>query len=607
MIIEVISGGKRCYLQTQAGAMLSDCLLDSGFMEGTECGGQGVCGKCAVKVLAGELEPIDETQAVSPDGKVLACRAQVVNDVVIEIASGQDDVKRKVGLFDLCKNGKPEDGPVQKQFVELAEPTLRDQLSDLERILAQVGKNKKFPHSLLPELPGVLRQAKFAVTAVLLEDELIAVEPGDTREQCYGFVIDVGTTTIATYLVDLHTGEVLEAEGLANPQRIYGSDVLTRIAAASTPESRRKMQKLTIEAIAGAMRRLMQKCGVKAEHAYIATVVGNTTMSHLFLGVDPANLAVAPFIPCYRSRVQLKAKEIGLPIHPEGAVHVLPNISGYVGSDTVGVAMVTKFWEQKGFSIAVDIGTNGEIILGFKGRILACSAAAGPAFEGAHIQQGMRAGEGAIEKVRLDDDTVELGVIGSAPPQGICGSGLIDAVAELLRVGLLDKTGKLVHNAPDSPLAKRVRKGANGVSEFVLAYAGEQKNENDLVLTQKDIRELQLAKAAIAAGIQVLKSEVKNILAEEPTIDRVYLAGAFGNYLDREKAVALGLFPGISVDRIIPIGNAAAEGAGICLLSVGQRKMADRISMFVTPVELSVRSDFNELWVKAMGFPKPDA
>lgn len=605
MIVEVISGGKRCYLQAQEGSILADCLLDAGLMEGTECGGQGVCGKCAVKVLAGELGPIDDTHAVSADGKVFSCRAKVTGDVVVEIASGQDDVKRKVVLFDLCKNGKPEDGPVQKQFLELAKPTLRDQLSDLERILAKVGKNKKFPHSLLLELPGVLRQANFAVTAVLVEDELIAVEPGDTREQCYGFIIDVGTTTIATYLVDLNSGKVLEAEGLANPQRIFGSDVLTRITAASTHESRRKIQKLSIEAIAGGMQRLMQRCGVRPQHAYIATVVGNTTMSHLFLGVDPANLAVAPFIPCYRSRVQLKAREIGLPMHPEGSVHVLPNISGYVGSDTVGVAMATKFWEQKGFSIAVDIGTNGEIILGFKGRVLACSAAAGPAFEGAHIQQGMRAGEGAIEKVRLDNDKVELEVIGSAPPQGICGSGLIDAVAELLRVGLLDKRGKLVQNAPDSPLAGRVRAGANGISEFVLSYAGERENENDIVLTQKDVRELQLAKAAIATGIQVLKNEVKKILAEEPTIDRLYLAGAFGNYLDREKAAALGLFPGISVEKIIPIGNAAAEGAGICLLSVGQRKMADRISMFVTPVELSARADFNELWVKAMGFPEP--
>lgn len=607
MHIEVIAGGKRHCLQAQAGVMLSGCLLDAGLMEGTECGGQGVCGKCAVKVLSGELEPIDETQAVLPDGKVLSCRVRVAGDAVVEIASGQDDVKRKVGLFELCKKGRPEDGPVQKQFVTLAEPTLRDQLSDLERILAKVGKNRKCPHSLLPELPGVLRQARFAVTAVLMEDELIAVEPGDTRDQCYGFIVDIGTTTIAVYLVDLNSGAVLEAEGLANPQRIFGSDVLTRITAAATPESRRKIQKLTVDGIAEAMQRLMRKRDLRAEHAYIATVVGNTTMSHLFLGVDPANLAVAPFIPCHRSRVQLKAKEIGLPMHPEAAVHVLPNISGYVGSDTVGVAMATKFWEQKGVSIAVDIGTNGEIILGFKGRVLACSTAAGPAFEGAHIQQGMRAGEGAIEKVCLDDDKVELGVIGSAPPQGICGSGLIDAVAELLRVGLLDERGKLVQNAPDSPLAKRVRVGARGIGEFVLAYAGELGNENDLVLTQKDIRELQLAKAAIAAGIQVLQSEVKNILAGEPVIDRLYLAGAFGNYLDREKAVALGLFPGIAADKIIPIGNAAAEGAGLCLLSLGQRKMADRISMFVTPVELSARADFKALWIQAMAFPKPAA
>ena len=301
-------------------------------------------------------------------------------------------------------------------------------------------------------------------------------------------------------------------------------------------------------------------------------------MSHLFLGVDPKNLSVAPFIPCYRPRTVVKGGRLGLPMHPEGTVHVLANISGYVGSDTLGVAMATKLWEQKGYSLAVDIGTNGEIILGYKGWLLACSAAAGPAFEGAHIQNGMRAGDGAIESVLLENGTVRLGVIGDMPPQGICGSGLIDAVAELLRCGLLGVSGRLAGEkspALSQPLGGRLRT-VGGMREFVLAFAGEQGNERDIVITQKDIRELQLAKAAIAAGIAVLLKEVK---IEASQIDRIYLAGAFGNYLDREKAVALGMFPGISVDKIIPIGNAAAEGAGLCLLSLGERKMADRIAV----------------------------
>lgn len=605
--IEVISAGKRHSLQARPQSNLMRCLMDAGIIEGSECGGRGVCGKCAVKVHSGRFAPQEEGEcahAVCRNGEVLACRSLVTEDAVIEIGSGHDDVQRKVRLPNLQKDRNFTDPPVEKKFLQLTEPSLRDQISDLERILSQVGKNKKVSHALLAELPALLRQSDFAVTAVLIEDELIAVEAGDTTRHQYGFIVDIGTTTVAIYLVDIHSGEAVDADGMANPQRIFGADVLSRISASAESEGRKKLQSLAIEGISAAMRTLLARNGVDERHVYLVVAVGNTTMSHLFLGVDPANLAIAPFIPCYRPRVSLKGEKLGLPIHPEGYVHVLSNISGYVGSDTLGVAMATKLWEQKGFSLAVDIGTNGEIILGYKGWVLACSAAAGPAFEGAHIEQGMRAGDGAIEKVSFKNDAVQLQVIGDAPPQGICGSGLIDAVAGLLRVGLIEPSGKFVNEknpAFSQPLASRLRAGSEGMREFVLAYAGEYGNAQDIVITQKDIRELQLAKAAIAAGIEVLLSEVK---IDASKIDRLYLAGAFGNYLDRENAVVLGLFPGIPVEKIIPIGNAAAEGAGMCLLSVGQRKTADRIAAFVKPVELSTRTDFNDLWVRAISFPK---
>lgn len=606
MNIEVISPRKRYHIQAEAGSNLMECLLNEGIMQSTECSGLGVCGKCAVLVHSGELALDADSEASDEprdDGKVLACRSLVKEDVIIEISAGQDDVERKVRLPKLQGENKFTDAQVTKKFIQMTGPTLRDQASDLDRVLAQIGKNRRVALSVLPTLPGLLRSANFAVTATMVDDELIAVEPGDTSNRNYGFILDIGTTTIAVYLVDMHCGDVLDAEGAANPQRAFGSDVLSRISAASVEDGRlRDMQAVTVEAVSRSMRRLLGQHDLEETNVYSVVVVGNTTMSHLFLGVDPKNLATAPFIPCYRTRTTIKGCQIGLPMHPEGVVHVLPNISGYVGSDTIGVAMATKPWELPGYSLAVDIGTNGEIILGYKGWVLACSAAAGPAFEGCHIHNGMRAGEGAIESVRFEDDHVHLGVIGETAPQGLCGSGLIDVVAELLRVGLLDARGRLADEKTPAfarPLGSRLRV-CNDMREFVLVFAKDTGNGQDIVITQKDIRELQLAKAAIAAGIAILMREVK---IEAAQIDRVFLAGAFGNYLDRKNAVAIGMFPGIPVEKIFPVGNAAAEGAGLCLLSVGQRKTADRIAAFVKPVELSARTDFNDQFVREIGFP----
>lgn len=608
MSIEVISGSKRHCFQAEVGRNLADCLVEAGLMEGTECGGRGVCGKCAVKVRSGTLAPIAGEESflkTRKDGKVLACKSLIKEDVVIEISSGQDDVQRKVRLPNLRKDRRVTDLPVEKKFLQLAGPTLHDQASDLERILARVGDNRKVAFSVLPDLPATMRGADFCVTAVLVDDELIAVEPGDTSERAYGFIVDVGTTTVAIYLVDMHSGEALDADGTANPQRVFGADVLSRITAAAGGNLE-KMQAVTLEAVSDTMRSLLRKHGIDEKYVYCVVTVGNTTMSHLFLGIDPKNVAVAPFIPCYRPRVTLKGGRLGLPMHPEGTVHVLANISGYVGSDTLGVAMATKLWEQPGFSLAVDIGTNGEILLGSKDCVFACSAAAGPAFEGAHIHNGMRAGDGAIETVRFENGAIQLGVIGNMAPQGICGSGLIDAVAELLRVGLLEPSGRLANEKSPAfaqPLAARLRT-TNGMREFVLAFAGEMGSQQDIVVSQKDIRELQLAKAAIAAGIRVLLAEAG---IEAGQIDRLYLAGAFGNYLDREKSVTLGLFPGIPADKIIAIGNAAAEGAGVCLLSTEERNTADGIAVSIKPVELSTHTRFNDLFVREIGFPPPDA
>lgn len=610
MNIEVISAGKRHILQAEPGNNLMECLNQAGLMEGSECGGRGICGKCAVKILSGEFMPVSGKDAggglFCKNGEVLACRCLVTGDAVIELGSSRDNVSRKVHLPRLTDDTGRTEPAVTKIFISMEKPSLIDQISDIERVLDKLPEKTRFAPGVLTSLPSILRSLDFKVTCVLIEDELIAVEAGDTRNKNYGFIIDIGTTTVAIYLVDMNKGTTIDVQGLANPQRIHGSDVLSRITAASAPEGLKKLQKLIVNGISETMRKVCERNSIPAQHIYDIAVVGNTTMSHLFLGVDPANLAMAPFVPGYRPSFAVKAARLGLPMQQEAYVHILANISGYVGSDTLGVAMAVKPWEQKGISLGVDIGTNGEIILGCKDWMLACSAAAGPAFEGAHIEQGMRAGEGAIEKVELKDGKVTIGVIGKSAPQGICGSGLIDVVAELLRTGLLTYRGTFIteqDTAFNQPLASRIRMGKNGIREFVIAYAGEYGNSLDIIITQKDIRELQLAKAAIAAGIEVLLKEAG---LNSSNVDRLYLAGAFGNYLDREKAVGIGLFPGISVEKIIPVGNAAAEGAGMCLVSAAQRKLSDNIAQRIKPVELSTHPAFKDLWIRSMLFLRKD-
>lgn len=610
MRIRVKANGKDHEIEARKGENLARRLVDAGLLEGIECG-RGLCRKCAVKLVSGDVTPIEtgaDIRKGCPQGYVLSCRSLLGDDdIEVEVISGKDDIHRKVRLPNLGRAATTGQQNVKKIFVKLPPPSLDDQASDVERLFRALDDKVSFRHGFLANLPTIMRNSNFEVTAVIVENDLVAVEPGDTTAENYGFIVDIGTTTVAIYLADLNTGDAVDAEGLANPQRTYGADVLSRISACVDSGELLKMQDAVIKGIAEAMDRMLKRNNISPRRVYSMVVVGNTTMSHLFLGVEPGNLAIAPFIPCYRPRISLNASHLNLPMHPDAHVHVLANISGYVGSDTLGVAMATRPWEWDGYSLAVDIGTNGEILLGYKNDIFACSAAAGPAFEGAHIEQGMRAGQGAIEKVSLANGKVELGVIGDCAPRGICGSGLIDAVAELLRAGILEANGRFAKDdspaMKDNPLADRLRNGENGIREFVLAYAGELGNDRDIVITLKDIRELQLAKAAIAAGIAILYKEA-GIDADK--VDRVFLAGAFGNYLNRDNAVALGIFPGINVEKIIPVGNAAAEGAGICLLSMPELLSSDNIASSIKPVELSMRQDFNDLWIRCMNFPKPE-
>lgn len=594
-----------------AGSSIFQAAAAAGVQVEGSCGGKGACGKCRVKILSGGSgEPLStEKEHLSgkdlAGGWALACQRPAEDGMIVDVEYLKDTQQRKSDL------GSPDvvtaaDPSAEKFFIAMDPPIIEDQTPDLERLLGRLPRdNVKAGPGVLSALPGVLRKAGFKVTAALVDNRLVAVEPGDTTRRKFGLAFDIGTTTLAGYLLDLNNGKTLAVSSLTNPQKVYGSDVISRINHASSGAAGLKqLQELVLGGVNEIVCSLLGENRVEENEVYEAVVVGNTTMSHIFFGIDPTYLAPAPFIPAFRQSIETRAGDLGLRINPAGRVLALPNIAGYVGSDTVGVMLATGMDRPEGISLAVDIGTNGEVVLSGRGRIVTCSTAAGPAFEGSHIRHGMRAAQGAIESVTLNGD-VSLKVIGDADPRGICGSGLIDAAAEMLKAGIIDRTGRFANpEAPEWPmpprLSSRLRKGDNG-SEFVLVPGSGASTGDDIVITQKDIRELQLAKGAILAGIRVLLNEVGVTAAD---IDEVLLAGAFGNYIRKESALAIGLLPPVSVQRIIPVGNAAGKGAVLALVSRTERSRADYLSLSAEHVELSSRRDFQEEFVNALHFPE---
>ncbi|MCL5076233.1 MAG: ASKHA domain-containing protein [Chloroflexi bacterium] len=565
------------------------------------CGDRGVCGKCKVQAW-GQLTALTQAErgwlapAEIEEGWRLACQAVVEGDVVVQLPIGRLQYARiaiteTVGL---APN-------VRKIFLELPQPSLDDQRSDLSRLKEGLGMEETTVHlSVLRNLPRVLQESGYKVTAVLVGEELIAVEKGDTTALNFGLAFDIGTTTVVGMLLDLHSGRQLAVSPALNAQANYGADVVSRIALVmNEPSGLNKLQHEVSKTINGIIGELLQQTGVRRENIYEATIVGNTCMHHLLLGIKPISLAVAPYAPVVTDPLAVKAKELGIDIHPRASVFALPNIAGFVGSDTVGVILATGLHRSEEIKLAIDIGTNGEIVLGNKDRLLACSTAAGPAFEGAHIMNGMRGTEGAIERVWIDDD-VKVQVIGRRKPRGICGSGLIDAVAEMYRAGVIDQSGRLINGeeAADrlpKSLSSRLITTTQGPG-FVL-YSDRH---SAVVITQRDIRELQLAKGAIRAGIEILKKELG---IEDDQITEVLLAGAFGSYVHPPNVVAIGLIPPLPEERLVSVGNAASVGSRMALLSMAARDIAKDIARRVQYIELSARPDFQEKFVAALSLP----
>ncbi len=567
------------------------------------CGGRGTCGKCKVQVLepGTEVTVADRRQLASAeieDGWRLSCQARVHQDttcVVPQLLRVPKAATMGVGRLVLL------DPSLRKVYVESPEPQLEDQRSDVERLrdaLTAEGFDLTVDLPALRNLPQALRDADFKVTAVIAGDNLVAVEAGDTRERSFGVAFDLGTTTVVGTLMNLRTGMAEAVSSTLNGQARFGADVISRISHAMLgPEALEELRAALMETMNWILADLGSRSGIGPECVYEAVVAGNATMLHLMLGVDPTAIGVAPFAPAFREPLLLVATDIGLAIHPRGRVQTLPVLGAYVGADIVAGVLASGIVREEKLRIFVDVGTNGEIVLGSSQRVLATAAPAGPAFEGSQIKCGMRATDGAIEGVTLGHE-VELQVIGGdITPTGLCGSGLVDAVAQLRLAGLLDPSGRMAtpESVPHHPLRDRLIE-VDGVRAFLLA--------EDVYLSQRDIRELQFAKGSIATGIKVLM-DILGVTADD--IDEVLLAGSFGSYLNPESAKLIGLVPAVHVDRILSVGNTAGEGAKMALLSFRERQVAFDLPSQIEYVELSGRTDFNDSFISVLQFPELEA
>ena len=582
--------GTRKEARVPLGTTLFDAASWNGIAIDSTCGGHGTCKKCRVRVVSGAvpLSSVD-LRAFEPDelraGWRLACRALAREDVQIEVPPLQ--TRPKAALVGVGRHVilRP---AVQKRYLELSEPTLEDQTSDLERVLGAMDDVElRAPLELLRELGGTLRSSGWKVTAVLCDGLLLDVEAGDTRERRFAIAFDLGTTSVVANLLDLESGQPLSVRSMLNKQQPFGADVITRISALMMdPRARERLRELAHATLAELAAEVCAEAAVDAAEVYEIVVAGNVTMLALALGIDPEPLSMAPFTIAARTLPDASAADFGVHVHPRAPAVTFPALGAYVGPDIVAGVLASGLTLDRRNRLLIDVGTNSEIVLGSSAGALATAAPAGPAFEAAQIRCGMRAAEGAIEGVKILDGAVELSVIGDVPPVGLCGSGLVDAVAELVRAGILDRSGRFV----------------DGSSER-LSKIGEEKVfilHDAVYLSQRDVRELQFAKASIATGWTILCREL-GIAPEE--LSQVLLAGSFGTYLSPASAIRIGLVPKLPLMRIVSAGNLAGEGAKIAALSTSERAAGRSVLGEVRYVELSGRADFNDLFIDELSFP----
>jgi len=610
-LVNVVFEPEGTVSRVPSGTLISKAAAAAGRPIEVPCGGIGVCGKCRV-IVSGSVSAPDATELhhISAsdivDGVRLACKTKIIGDCHVSIPEYSRSVVQKILSHGELRECALNSG-VTKLHCILNKPSLDDETAEFERLamcLSDKGVDISPSLEVIRDMSAAMKSAGYDITAVICGDELIAVEPGDTCGKSYGVAFDLGSTSVVGFLMDLETGDELAVHSIMNPQMVYGDDLISRILFATTQENGRTiLQSTAVDAMNRIIESLCKKSKLHPGNIYKITVVGNTCMSHLLLGIDVNSLGQAPYVPSICRDIEVNAKSLGLSVSPCAKVYVLPNIAGFVGSDTVGV-MLASMWEDNGHTrLAVDIGTNGEMALTHKAQTFVCSAAAGPAFEGAGISCGMRGGSGAIDSVVISDQ-VYITVIGSRKPIGLCGSGLVDAVAQLLEAGIVDESGRM-QSADEVPglsdvVRERLIQGANGL-EFILATKTESGNGKTISLKESDIRHLQLAKGSIHAAIRSIISWAG---ADIDDVSEIMLAGAFGNYIRVESAIRIGLIPDVGIENVSSIGNAAGAGSRLALLCDHEMATARKLAATAKHLELAVSPAYQMELMDQMMFPE---
>ena len=581
------------FKETEVGIKLIEAINTDHSLN-APCGGRGICGKCRVKASGKLSEPTETERGLlsasdMQNGIRLACLTTIEGDAEVWLSEEEAKI--------LLDGGKEESVGLQPSFtainVRIPEASLDDQRSDARRLCEVLGvKNDQLTLAILKDLPAALRSADHNVWVVKNERNGQIVRIAAAEPEMYGAAIDIGTTTIAAYLIDLKTGETVASRSAMNPQRAYGADVISRTDYSQKENGLDTLQKAIADKIDEMICDMVAEKGKAREDIYHIVCVGNTVMVHLLAGVTPENIAASPFIPAFTAPVFLNAPEIGM-VFSNAMLEIGPCVAGYIGADTTAAALACAMDEYEGKALLIDIGTNGEIALGGRDGIVCCSAAAGPAFEGAHIRCGSGAVSGAISSVKLSEDgEVALETIGGTEPASICGSGIVDAVAEMLRVGLIDETGRIDEDEAPEVWGDRLFDSPAGLA-FALT------DDKKVFICQKDIREVQLAKSAIAAGIHILLKKSKVGFAN---VEKLYLAGGFGNYIDVHNACMIGLLPAELEDKTEAIGNAAGTGARYMTLNTTACGRAEDMAYKMEYIELSSQRDFTELFSENMLF-----
>lgn len=594
-------GGKRA--EFKRGVSISEAAESIDLKIESACGGQQKCGMCKV-IPTGNLSKLtqDELRLLTEEeveqGYRLACAATIQGDVTITVPMESRMMEQRLQIEGIEQTVSL-DPAVRKYIVELPVATLEDIRTDKERILERIkevfGLDLEIEYGVYKQLPGAIRAGEWTVSvAVWNGKRTLSVEPGVVRH-AYGVAVDVGTTKIAGYLLNLRNGEVIGKEAIVNPQIKYGEDVVSRISYATDADKNlERLQTSVIDAVEQIIKDTCAEAGVETRHIYEIVVVGNTVMQHLLLGVSPKYVGRSPYCAVLGSG-DFRASDIGLKANAN--LHTFPVIGGFVGGDHVSAILATKMDESEEMSMLMDIGTNTEIAIGNKEDMISCSCASGPAFEGFYIKHGMRASSGAIEHVEINPETFEVRyrTIEGVRPRGLCGSGLIDLLAELLKTGVMDSAGKLNPEIESN----RITTNKDEV-EFVVAWERETGIDSDVVITQRDIRELQSAKAAMRAGAEILMLK-KGI--KEADIDVFYIAGAFGSYVEPANARIIGMYPDVDLERVKIVGNAAGSGAKLALISGEERAHAEEIAKKVRYIELAAEPKFTRCYMLSHYFP----